>query len=57
MQIAGLVVLPVAMMMQLTTAPRADTGAGFTVSTMLLMMVLGVAVFAIGRVLEGYARS
>jgi putative effector of murein hydrolase LrgA (UPF0299 family) len=56
LQVAGLVLLPVSMMMQITTSSRAATGAGFTVSTMLLMMVLGVAIFAMGRLLEGYAR-
>lgn len=54
LQIAGLVLLPVAMMMQLTSGVRADTGAGFTVSTMLLMMVFGVALFVGGRVVEGF---
>jgi hypothetical protein len=56
LQVIGLVVLPVAMMMQLTTGSRAATGAGFTVSTMLVLMVLGVALFAVGRYVEGYAR-
>jgi hypothetical protein len=55
-QVIGLVLLPVSMMLQVTTGSRAATGAGFTVSTMLLMMLFGVAIFAIGRVLEGYAR-
>ncbi len=56
-QVIGLVLLPVSMMLQITTAPRAETGAGFTVSTMLVMMVFGVAIFAIGRFLEGHART
>ncbi len=55
-QVIGLVLLPVSMMLQITTGSRAATGAGFTVSTMLVMMVFGVAVFAIGRFLEGYSR-
>jgi len=55
-QVIGLVLLPVSMMLQITTSSRAATGAGFTVSTMLLMMLLGVAIFAIGRFIEGYAR-
>jgi hypothetical protein len=55
-QVIGLVLLPVSMMLQITTGSRAATGAGFTVSTMLLMMLLGVAIFAIGRFVEGYAR-
>jgi hypothetical protein len=56
LQVAGLVILPVSMMMQVTTSSRAPTGAGFSVSTMLLMMVLGVAIFSLGRFLEGYAK-
>jgi hypothetical protein len=55
MQIAGLVVLPFAMMMQLTAGVRAPTGGGFTVSAMLVMTVLGVGLFSIGRIIEGYA--
>ena len=56
MQVVGLVLLPLSMMMQLSSGLRAPTGAGFTVSTMLLMMVLGAVVFALGRLVEGYAR-
>ena len=56
LQVIGLVILPVAMMMQVTTGSRASTGAGFSVSTMLVMMVLGVAIFSLGRVVEGYAK-
>jgi hypothetical protein len=55
LQVAGLVLLPISMMMQLTTGIRAPTG-GFTVSAMLLMMLFGVALFACGRLLEGFAR-
>lgn len=56
LQVAGLVLLPVSMMMQLTGGVRAATGGGFTVSAMLLMMVLGVGLFCVGRILEGYGR-
>jgi hypothetical protein len=56
LQVAGLVLLPAAMLMQLTGGSRAPTGAGFTVSTMLLLMVFGVAIFSVGRILEGYGR-
>jgi hypothetical protein len=56
LQVIGLVILPVAMMMQVTSGSRAPTGAGFSVSTMLVMMVLGVAIFSLGRLLEGYAK-
>ena len=55
-QVIGLVLLPVSMMLQITTGSRAATGAGFSVSTMLVMMVFGVAIFAIGRLLEGHSR-
>jgi hypothetical protein len=56
LQVAGLVLLPVAMVMQLTGGIRAPTG-GVTVSAMLLLMVFGAAIFILGRILEGYARS
>lgn len=56
LQVLGLVLLPVSMMMQLTIGARASTGAGFTVSAMLLMMLLGVALFAGGRLIEGYGQ-
>ena len=55
LQVAGLVILPVSMFMQLTGGIRAPTG-GFTVSAMLLLMLFGVALFSIGRIMEGYAR-
>ena len=53
MQVAGLVILPVAMLMQLTGGIRAPTGS-FTVSAMLIMMVGGVVLFLLGRIVEGY---
>jgi hypothetical protein len=56
LQVAGLVLLPVSMMMQVTGGVRAPTGGGFTVSAMLLLMVFGVVLFSCGRVLEGYGR-
>ena len=56
LQVVGLLLLPAAMMMQLTGGVRAPTGGGFTVSAMLLMMVLGVSLFSVGRILEGYGR-
>jgi hypothetical protein len=55
LQVAGLVLLPVSMMMQLTGGIRAPTG-GFSVSAMLLMMVFGVVLFSLGRLLEGFSR-
>jgi hypothetical protein len=53
MQVAGLAVLPLAMVMQLTGSLRAPTG-NVSVSVMLLLMVFGVVLFSVGRVLEGY---
>lgn len=54
LQVAGLVMLPLAIVMQLTAGLRADTGADFTVSAMLLMTVFGAALFICGRIVEGY---
>jgi hypothetical protein len=56
LQVAGLVTLPLAMMMQVTGGVRAPTGQGFTVSAMLLLMIFGVGLFSLGRLMEGYAR-
>ena len=56
LQVAGLVLLPVSMMMQITGGAPRPTGGGFAVSAMLLLMVLGAAIFSLGRILEGYAR-
>ncbi|MCU0876471.1 MAG: hypothetical protein MUF06_01580 [Pirellulaceae bacterium] len=56
MQVAGLVILPIAMVMQLTDGIRAPVG-GFTVSSMLLLMIGGVAMFSLGRIVEGYGGS
>jgi len=56
LQVAGLVILPLAMVMQVTGEVRAATGGGFTVSAMLLLMVFGAVLFSCGRILEGYAR-
>jgi hypothetical protein len=56
MQVTGMVILPVAMVMQLTDGIRAPVG-GFTVSTMLLLMISGVAMFMLGRIVEGYGGS
>lgn len=57
LQVLGLVLLPFGMMMQLTAGVRAPTGGGFTVSAMLLIMVLGAAAFCLGRIVEGYGRT
>ena len=54
LQVAGLVILPFSMVMQVTGGLRAPTGT-VSVSVMLLLMVFGVVLFSIGRVVEGYA--
>jgi hypothetical protein len=54
LQVAGLALLPLAMVMQLTGSLRAPTG-NVSVSVMLLLMVFGVVLFSLGRVLEGYS--
>lgn len=56
LQVAGLAILPLAMVMQISGGIRAPAG-GVTVSAMLLMMVLGVVLFLLGRVVEGYGRA
>jgi hypothetical protein len=57
MQVAGMVILPVAMLLQLTSGSgmRAPTGI-FSVSAMLVLMVFGVVLFVLGRYIEAYAR-
>ena len=57
MQVAGMVVLPVAMLLQLTSGNgmRAPTGS-FSVSAMLILMVFGAVLFVLGRYVEAYAR-
>ncbi len=51
LQVGGLVLLPVAMLMELTgmLGDRALT-------QMLLMLVVGAVAFVLGRLIEGYAR-
>jgi hypothetical protein len=56
LQVAGLVLLPAAMVMQLTSGLRARTSEDNTISVMLLLMVFGVALFVLGRVAEAYGR-
>lgn len=53
MQILALLLLPVSMFMQLTSQLRAPTGTS-SVSVMLLLMIFGIALFGVGRMLEGY---
>ena len=52
LQIFALILLPLAMLMQLTDM----LGRRIGVDQMLLMLVCGGAAFFLGRLLEGYAR-
>jgi hypothetical protein len=53
LQILGLILLPLAMVMELTGA----LGRSFGLSDMVIMLVFGAAAFYIGRYMEGYARG
>ena len=52
MQVAALVLLPASMLMQMTAAMRANS-----VSVMLLLLLFGIALFGVGRVVEGLANK
>ena len=52
LQIVGLVLLPLACMLEWQSG---GLGRG-TVAYMLLMMIVGVIAFVLGRFVEGYAR-
>ena len=52
LQIGGLVLLPVAMLMELSGQLGREDG----VAQLLIMLVAGAAAFGLGRLLEGYAR-
>ncbi len=51
LQIVGLVLLPLAMLMEIS-----DLLGRQGVAEMLLMLIVGVAAFVLGRLIEGYAR-
>jgi len=55
LQLAALVILPVAMVIQLTREMRATTELT-NLSVMLIFLVFGAALFGLGRIIEGYAR-
>ena len=55
LQILALVILPVAMVIQLTREMRATTEVT-NLSVMLIFLVFGAVMFGLGRVIEGYAR-
>ena len=53
LQIAGLVLLPLSMLLEMT-----DTlGPSFGTRDMLVMLVFGVCIFYLGRVIQGYSQS
>ena len=49
MQVLALMLLPASMVMQITSQMRANS-----LSVMLLMMLFGIALFGVGRMVEGY---
>ena len=51
LQVAGLLILPLSMVMQLTDM----LGRRIHLSEMVIMLVAGVAAFYLGRLIEGYA--
>ena len=51
LQLAGLILLPLAMLLELS----GSLGRSFGVSQMVIMLVFGVAVFSLGRLVEGYS--
>lgn len=55
MQLMALLLLPVAMFLELSTEMRAFTRFS-NLSVMLLFLIFGVALFGLGRVVEGYSR-
>ena len=55
LQILALVILPVAMVIQLTREMRATTEVS-NLSVMLIFLVFGAVMFGLGRIIEGYAR-
>jgi hypothetical protein len=55
LQLLALVILPVAMIIQLTREMRATTEVT-NLSVMLIALVFGASMFGLGRLIEGYAR-
>lgn len=55
LQLLALVILPVAMVIQLSREMRATTEVT-NLSVMLIFLVFGAAMFGLGRIIEGYAR-
>ena len=55
LQLMALVILPFAMVVQLTREMRATTEVT-NLSVMLIFLVFGAVMFGLGRIIEGYAR-
>jgi hypothetical protein len=53
LQLFGLVILPLAMVLELSKF----LGRDFGVSDMVIMLVAGAAAFLMGRIIEGYGRG
>ena len=53
LQLIGLITLPVFIVLELTGSLSRDSG----VADLLLAMVFGLALFYVGRIVEGYARG
>ena len=51
LQIAGLILLPLSVLMEITHF----LGRDFYVADMLVMLLFGAAIFYVGRLMEGYA--
>ena len=51
MQLAGMIVLPLSMMLEMSGSLGRSAG----LSQMVLMLVFGIAIFYCGRLIEGYA--
>ncbi len=52
MQVLGMIILPIGMLMELSGELEQNIIAG--VNDMLIMMCFGIALFGLGRILEGY---
>ena len=55
LQLLALIILPVAMVIQLSKEMRATTEVT-NLSVMLILLAFGAALFGLGRIMEGYAR-
>jgi hypothetical protein len=53
LQVLGLVLLPFACLLEMSTG---SIGRSSGLATMLIMMIVGVIAFILGRLIEGYAR-